>query len=403
VGASAGRVILTADRLIDGTGGPPVDRPAVTLDDGWIVAVERREEGWTPALRARVVEEPGATIVPGYVDAHLHLAFPAPNTSPADADQRRLAVSHARACLLGGVTTLRDLGSGGAAGLHARDAWSPGFAGPRILSAGLPITTPDGHCHWFGRHAVTGADLRAAVRELVAGGADVIKVMATGGMTTPGTDPRHPQYSVAALAAAVDEAHRLGRRVAAHALGTAGVRAAIAAGVDTLEHGWTITGREQGFDPAVVDEVRQSRVTASVTAHEALRSLLPSDDAPGDLAELRRRLVPHRALADAGVPIIVHSDCGPHATRYDGFGESIRAFALGMAASVPEAIRAATLVPATALGLDDEIGAVTSGRRADLVVLDGDPTTDLGALSRIRRVLRDGQVVVGAAGERPPA
>jgi imidazolonepropionase-like amidohydrolase len=258
-----------------------------------------------------------------------------------------------------------------------------------------PVTRADGHCHWFGRHAEDRDAVRREVERLVVEGADVIKIMITGGMSTPGSRPGVPQYDASEVAAAVETAHRAGVRVAAHVLGSAGVRVAVDAGVDTLEHGWTITGGDQRFEPDVVAPLAASGMIASVTSHEKLRDLLPGALTPtGDLPELRRRLIPHRAVAAAGVPLVVHSDCGPYRTRYDRFGLSIRVFHEGMGVPVERAVAAATSLPAMALGLDHEVGAIAPGRRADLVLLDGDPTTDPDALTRVRRVILGGRVTV---------
>jgi imidazolonepropionase-like amidohydrolase len=305
------------------------------------------------------------------------------------------AVEHAREALAGGLTTLRDLGSANGIAIRLRGQVAAGrVAGPRILAAGVPVTTTGGHCHWFSRRADSGPELVVAVEELAALGADVIKVMATGGMVTKGSDPYTAQYTAAQLTPAVQVAHRLGLRVAAHALCTAGVRLAIAAGVDTIEHGWTITGARQDFEPAVAGEIARSGAVGSVTTHNALRDLLPdADGAGGDIAEIRRRLVPHRALAAAGVPLVVHSDAGPGPTLFDDFAASVRTFALGMGATAEEAIRAATGTAARALGIDSDVGTIEPGRLADIIIVDGDASAHLPTRERIRRVILGGRTV----------
>ncbi|MFN8518613.1 MAG: amidohydrolase family protein [Chloroflexota bacterium] len=393
---AAGYHAIRADRLIDGLAGPARPDVTVVLDGQRIAAVV--EDG--AALPAElVVERVPGTLVPGFVDPHLHLAF-----SEADAPRLSreaalaLATRHAEELLLGGVTTARDLGVPHGVSREVRERVTAGAAhGPRLLVAIQPVTRADGHCHWFGRHAGDRDAIRREVGRLAAEGADVIKVMVTGGMSTPGSRPGVPQYATAEVRAAVETAHAAGLRVAAHVLGSAGVRVAIDAGVDTLEHGWTVTGGDQQFDPAMVPDIAASGIVASVTAHEKPRQLLPGELTPtGDLAELRRRLTPHRVVAAAGVPFMVHSDCGPYHTRYDRFGLSIRVFHEGMGVPVERAIAAATSVPAKALGLGDSVGAVAPGRRADLVLLDGDPTRDPGALTRVVRVLLGGRVAVEA-------
>ena len=400
-----GRLILTADVLVDGSGAPAIGRPAVTIADGRIVAVEQRSDGWMPPMDVELIDAPGMTLLPGLIDAHVHLAFP-DRDAPLDRELLVLgAAERARAALSGGVTTVRDLGSAEGAALLARDEVAAGrSAGPRILAAGRPITTASGHCHWFGRLANDGRELLAAVDDMADAGADVIKVMETGGMLTTGSNPYATQYTVEQLAPAVGRAHQLGLRVAAHALCTAGVRTAIAAGVDTIEHGWTITGGAQDFEPAVAGEVARSGAYGSVSAHAALRDLLPDQEGRGgNLAELQRRLVPHRALAAAGVPMLVHSDAGPGPTRFEAFATSVRVYEIGMGTSPAEAIAAATGRPAAALGLGDILGSVLPGRLADIIVVEGDASRDVQAVGRVRRVLMGGRTVVVDGRILPPA
>lgn len=391
--AGAARRAIRADRLIDGLGGAARTDACVILDGECIAAV--LDDG-APLPSDLVVERMTGTLVPGFVDPHLHLAF-----SEADAPRLSreaaltLATRHAEELLLGGVTTARDLGVPHGVSREVRDRIATGDArGPRLLVAIQPVTRVDGHCHWFGRHAGDRDAVRREVARLVAEGADVIKVMITGGMSTPGSRPGVPQYDTEEVGTAVETAHAAGLRVAAHVLGSAGVRVAIDAGIDTLEHGWTVTGGNQRFEPAMVPDIAASGIVASVTAHEKPRQLLPGEVTPtGDLDELRRRLAPHRVVAAAGVPFMVHSDCGPYQTRYDQFGLSVRVFHEGMGVPIEQAVAAGTSVPATALGLGDSVGAISAGRRADLVLLDGDPTADPVALTRVRRVLLGGRTI----------
>lgn len=387
-----GTTVLTADWLFDGAGAAPLRDPAITIADGAIVDVTSRGPGWALPSGATQIAQDGATVLPGLIDSHVHLAFSYPDQATSPAEHLAMATANARAALAGGVTTLRDLGSCDGAALAVRDAIRAGdLVGPRVLAADVPLTTPAGHLHWFG-HVAAGPDaLRAAVDAVADAGGDVIKLMVTGGNSTPGSDPYTPQYSIAEVRAVAAAAHDRGLRVAAHVLCTDGVRTAVAGGVDTIEHGWTITGKRQDFTSDIVALVLASGAMASVTAHEDLRALVRSGD-PADLAELRRRLHPHRALHDAGVPMVVHSDAGPGPTRFDAFAESVLAFHHGMEVRPQQAIAAATSLPARALGLDHQVGTVAPGMIADLLVVDGDAGRDPAALSHIRAVLIAGRV-----------
>lgn len=390
---------LVADLLFDGKGTEPLERPLITITAGRITSVEERPRAWSPSRELRVVDLEGCTLLPGLIDAHVHLALTGETSAEAIAfaesasEDEILAVmrEHAEDALRAGVTTLRDCGSPGRTGVLARQALSRGdWLGPRLLVSGRPITTATGHCHWMGRVAETPAEVRAAVQELVAEGVDFIKVMATGGMMTPGSDPYRPQYDREALRALVAEAHQANRRVAAHVLSAQGLQFAIDAGIDTIEHGWTITASRQDVDESLAAAMAGAGIFGSVTAHTALRTLLEK----GDLDGLRLRLAAHRRFRAAGVRMVVHSDAGTPGTRFSDFALSVEALMAGLQTTITEAIEAATALPAEALGLADDLGTVESGQRADIVAVEGDLRDDPRALRRVQTVVLGGREVV---------
>ena len=293
--------------------------------------------------------------------------------------------------LRGGVTTVRDLGD--------RDYLSLGLRGradlPAIVAAGPPITTPGGHCHYLGGTAApTIEGVRAAVRERAARAVDVIKIMASGGNLTPGSREDLAQFPAEVLSAAVDEAHRLGLPVTAHAHAVGAIADAVAAGVDGLEHVtfWT----EEGVDaPAhLIQLIADQRIIVGATIGRA-----PVPDAvppPAVAARIPRIAEALRRLYQAGAPMVAGTDAGiapvkPHnAVRYAP--DMLRQLGFGQA----EALRAITSAAAAVCGLGHRKGRIAPGFDADILAVDGDPITDPGALHRIRAVYARGTVVPGA-------
>jgi imidazolonepropionase-like amidohydrolase len=388
------RVALRAAGLFDGTRAALHPDPFVLIDDGRIVAVETgRVE---PPGDATVVDLGAATLMPGLVDMHVHLAFDAgPDPVAAlrardDATVLAGMADAARRALRAGVTTVRDLGDRNYLALRLRDATDHGL--PTIVAAGPPITTPGGHCHFLGATAQGVAAVRAAVREHAAQGVDVIKVMASGGFITPGSTGLLPQFGDDELRAAVDEAHRHGLPVTAHAHSTASVVAALDAGVDGIEHCSFMTAEGVDAPDELIRRLARQRVAIGATL-----GALPGAEPPPPVA---RRLDAMRAnlarLHRAGAQILAATDAGiappkPHDVLPYGI-ELLGQIGL----SNYEALGAATAEAARVCGLADRKGRIAPGLDADLVALDGDPLTDLSALHRVAAVYRHGRLVTEA-------
>ncbi len=404
------RTIVIAGTLFDGTRDAPTSGQAIVVEDGRIQTV-------VPAAQIRpqegdqVLDCSEHFVLPGLIDSHVHLAFaarPDHTTTRAalEGDSRDGSVlrqlHNAQECLLAGITTVRDCGGRDLTSFALRDAVAAGLVvGPRILAGGQPITTTGGHLHFCQRRADSVTEVRHAVRSLIEAGADFIKVMATGGNMTPGSNPAQPQYRQEELDALVEDAHRLGRRVAAHVGAVEGIRRCLLAGVDTLEHGnWLQPDGTVGYDPAVAELwVRQGAYLGlAVAGYDRLnlrRDRFADAAAHHDaLVALYRKYAPFRALRAAGVPIMVSSDAGVRLTPFRHFWLSLQAYSFAMEVSAAETLRGATSVAAAGLGLDAEVGVVVPGKRADLLVVAGDPLSDLSDLSRVHLVLCDGRVVV---------
>ena len=403
------RILIEADRLFDGTGAPPIERAAVLVEDGRVRAVGRAAEFGRPEGDTRRLSYDGCTVLPGLIDSHVHLVFSAgadPVRELLASDDRALmlrAVHNAQTALRAGITTLKDLGGRGGVALALREAIAAGvLPGPRILAAGPPITTTGGHCHWMGGEADTADDLRRKVRELAREGVDLIKVMSSGGRMTPGSNVCAAQYTLDQLRALVEDARRLGRTVAAHAQGTAGIRGAVAAGVNIVEHcTWVSTeaGNRVEYDETVAEEMarRGIFIDPTISGGSRLSEADPATLRPSqrETREIRPRVIEaHRRSVELGVEVAAGTDAGVTNLPFDRLPGEIRLLHEQLGLSPAEAIRAATYNGARAITLDDDLGTVQPGRRADLLIVPGNPLQDLAALGSVRAVYKDGVLEV---------
>jgi len=396
-------LLISAGQLLLGPVGERVADGAVLVRGSEIVAVGSAGDVAQLATVDTVrLDLPDATVLPGLIDGHVHLSFdsgPDPAATLAELDDASLLLAmaaRARQLLDSGVTTVRDLGDRRGIAIRLRDTIaSGGLPGPRVLAATAPLTSPGGHC-WFLGGEVSGVEgVRERVRSNADAGADVIKVMATGGHLTPGGPSMvDSQFSEEELRAIVDESHGLGLRVAAHAHGTEGIASATAANVDTIEH-CTWLGRA-GFE-------MPEEVVADLVAKEIHVCAAISRNWRGfakrfgpEVAELLLNRV--RLLEDHGVRLIAGTDAGIPGATFDDFVGGLHAFShVGLPPD--RIIELATVATAEGLGLGDETGQLAAGRRADLLVVDGDPLRELDALRAVRLVLAGGRphVPVSAA------
>jgi imidazolonepropionase-like amidohydrolase len=391
-------VLLKARWLIDGTGAPPIAEAALLAQDGRVEAVGPRASVPAPT-EAEEIDLGTCTLLPGLIDAHVHLVGdPRPGSlmgTQHESDEWLLlrAAANARAALAAGLTTVRDCGGRGALIISLAKAVAAGMIpGPRIVSCGAPITTTGGHCYFFGLEAEGIEGVQRAVRQMHKAGADFIKVMVTGGGLTPGSNTRRSQYSLAELQAIAEDAHRLGKRVAGHVHGTEGIRRAVAAGFDTLEHcSWLAAqGPGRDYDEEVVREIIGQGIYVC-------RTIAGFERAPLEEATPGHRLWPDyevfRRMVKAGVKLAAGSDAGIDETPISGFAYTLETMA-GFGGMSPEAVLAsATRVAAEAIGLADQIGTLEVGKRADAIAVEGNPWEDLRALRRVAVVIRDGRIV----------
>ena len=400
------RTVLTADRLIDGTGRTPLPHAALLIEDDRVKGIATGDDVDAALEGADRVDVAGGSILPGFVEMHTHMHCSAdvdPFTDLATDSHEALLLRSARAmrlALFSGVTTLRDLGSRNEVAFAVRQAVRDGIIpGPHMLVAGTPITTTGGHCHMFGTEANSAEQVVAAVRGQVKRGADWIKIMATGGRFTPRTNPRQPQYPVDVLRAAVEDAARLEVNVAAHCHAAAGVRNAVEAGVKNLIHAtWLSPDPDVGYeyDTDVADLMAEKGLfvdptVATLHLRNARTPGMADQGSPFGNLETRYEIL--RDMRERGVRFVSGLDSGMNEVHFDDFAWIPQLMVEQVGMSPMEAIVCATSTSAECLEILDETGTLESGKRADVVIVRGDPTADIKVLHDVDTVIKAGQVV----------
>jgi imidazolonepropionase-like amidohydrolase len=406
--AGAETLVVTADRMVDVLAGRVVEQPVIVITDGRIASVV--SQGTTRPIipdGAKRLDLPGKTILPGLIDMHVHfggtpLVQGYRGLEYTDSFDTIMAVPNAEATLQAGFTTVRSMGDGDYVDVALQQAGDNGFLKvPRVVAATYALSATGGHCDSntnrpsMARKAPGVADgpdeVRSKVRELRKLGARVLKVCATGGVFSRNTDPGAQQLSYEELKMAADEAHMLGMKVAAHAHGAEGIKAAIRAGIDTIEHVSFIDdegirlakekGTWLGFD------IYNTEYTLSEGEKNGVL--------PENIEKERRVGTIQREnfakAAKAGAKMIFSTDAGiyPHGLNARQFPVMVR-FGL----TPMQAIQAATSNAAEALGRND-VGAIETGRLGDIIAVEGDPIADISVLQDVDVVIKGGEVVKG--------
>jgi len=381
---------IRADRLFDGQTHGIKQHVMMLVDEGRIIAIE--QGAVDPPAHAEIINLGDVTLIPGMFDVHVHLGFDA-GPDPvarmlADDDLTLLLrmATHAQRALRAGVTTVRDLGDRNFLALTLREWYrSGGELGPEILAAGPPLTVTGGHCHFMNGEVDGELGIRQGVRERVKRGVDVIKVMATGGHMTPGTNPLAPQFTLTELRAAVEEAHRLNKRLTAHAHATVGIALAVEAGVDGIEH-----CSFQVEDGVYADQALIERIAAAGIAVSPTVGRPPSSPMTGDFAARREaRMAVYRRMHAAGCRFVTGTDAGIAGVPHDSAPWGIQAFTEAGLSNF-EALRAGTAVAAEACGIEAHKGTLVAGKDADIVAVAGNPLEEIGAIHEVRAVFRAG-------------
>ena len=404
----ADTVVVTADRMVDVLAGRAIARPQITITDGRIVAVET--QGAPVPAGARRLDLPGLTLLPGLIDMHVHLT-----SDPHYSGYRELeftdgfwtvvGVASAKRTLEAGFTTVRNVGSADYADVALKQGIEQGLVpGPRIVPATYAIGATGGHCDstefppsiTVPSPAVANGpeEIRATVRKLRKYGAEVIKFCGTGGVLSKTDTVGGQQYTLAEMTALVEEAHQLALKVAVHAHGTSGIKDAIRAGADTIEH--ASLADEEAFRLAKqhgtyfsMDIYNDDYILAEGAKNGLFQESLDKEKQIG-----RRQRETFKAATAAGVRMIFGTDGGVYPN-----GDNAKQFATMVAWGMTpmQAIRAATVTAAEALGRSSDVGAIAAGRYGDLVGVSGDPLADVARLQSVDFVMKGGTVVKAPA------
>lgn len=367
-------ILLKGDRIAD----------IVDANDGSLSDVE-------------IIDMGDTTLMAGLLDCHVHLAFdPGSGTTTTTVESDEEATlermrGNAKLLLDAGVTTARDLGAPAFLAEKLRAEIDAGETpGPNLQIANSPITVVGGHAHALGGEVTSVDDARAMVQKNAAHGADVIKVMATGGFMTAGSQPWRSRFSLDELTAIVEESHRLDLLTTTHALGVEGIANAVKAGFDTIEHcGW-VTREGTQFDPDIAGRIVANNIFVDPTMNTACRAdsyFCPWDDYDTVIGNLAK-------MHEAGIKIVAGTDAGIGYVHFDRFADGLKAMAeAGMANR--DIISAATTSAAEACGIGEVTGSIAPGKRADLVAFSGNP------LESVDSFFRPSAVFVGARRHDP--
>jgi imidazolonepropionase-like amidohydrolase len=398
------RAVIHAGKLLDVKTGSTLSDQAIVIEGDKIVSVGPMSSAKLTGNEQRI-ELGDATILPGLIDAHTHLTFDPQfgyeSLAISVSREALIGAKNARVTLQAGITTVRNVGADGYADVALRDAINAGdVPGPRMLVSGPPLGITGGHCdnnllpseyHAVGDGVADGVEqVQHKVRENIKYGADLIKVCATGGVLSKGDDPNASQYTLEEMKAIVADAHRLGRKVAAHAHGAQGVIWASEAGVDSVEHGHLMndeaiaTLKKNGtyLVPTLylIDWQREHAAQANLPSFLKAKMELVSQSAKNSAK---------KAFA-AGVKIGMGTDAAvyPHGLNAHELEVYVQ---LGM--TPLQAVQTATINDADLLGWKDKVGTLEPGKWADIIAVDGDPLHDITTLQHVKFVMKGGEVV----------
>lgn len=394
----ANRTFYKGANLIDGTGTEPLHDAGFLVDGKEIVQVGKVED-FKLDSDVDVVDLTGKTVMPGMINCHVHITMEPVGdpmsimTKESSTKAALRGVANLKKQLKSGVTYFRDLGAPGGADLDLRNAVREGLVeGPDFQVAGKVITMTGGHGWFMGRECDGLDEVRKATREQLKAGVDVIKIMATGGVMTPGVEPGSPQLTIEEMTVAVDEAHKAGKKTATHAQGTTGIKNAVLAGIDSVEHGIFLDDEVIGLmiqknvylvpTLAAPFQIVENGVTAGIPEFAVKKSK--------DIMDIH--FESFKKALKAGVKIAMGTDAGTPLNLHDQTAMELKLMVKGGMTPM-EAIVSSTKTGAGLLGIEEKYGTLQVGKAADFLVLKENPLDNLDTLYDIESVYKGGRLV----------
>lgn len=394
----AKKTLFTNVRLIDGTGSDAIEKAAI-LVDGEVVESIWKDGEFQGNEEMEVVDLTGKTVMPGMINSHVHILME-PVGDPfglmvkeSHTKTALRAVNNLKKQLKSGVTFFRDLGGLGYIDIELKKAVDEGLIqGPEFLASGKPVVMTGGHGWQMGIEANGCDETRAAAREQLKAGADVIKIMATGGVMTPGVEPGSAQLTMEEMKVAVEEAHKAGKKTASHAQGTTGIKNAILAGIDSIEHGIFLD--DEAIQMMIDHDVY---LVPTLVAPYFILKYGVEAGVPEQAVEKCKRIIgshqdSFRRAHKAGVKIAMGTDCGTPFNLHDSSAYELKLMVeCGM--TPMESIIASTKSAAELLGINEKYGTLEQGKVADFIVLDENPLQNIETLLNVRDVYKKGKLV----------
>lgn len=383
--------------LFDGIQQELMENMVLIIEDNYIKEI-KEESSFSPnSFNGEIIDMKDKTIIPGLINTHVHLAMAGKAVAgyQTEAEEALTALINAKKTIASGVTTIRDCGALSGAVINLGNFISEGLIeGPRIIASGTALTTTGGHIKAFAGREVDGPiEMCKAAREEITRGAKTLKIIATGGVLTPGTEIGSAQFSVEEMKAAIDVAKRVGVTTCSHAIGTEGIMNSVLAGIDSIEHGSFLT---EEIAQMMIDRNVYHTPTLSAyytTVKAGTEAGIPKSSVEKATKANNINIESFKMSYKMGVKFVTGTDAGTPFNYHDKIGLELELMVEKAGVRPIDALMAATSNAADLLRIDDLVGRLEAGKIADFVVIDGNPIEDISSVSNVVSVYKEGKQV----------